>query len=125
LASSDSTQDDVCHRIGGGDASNLELKPFEAKLNPPGISVLLGGTPQQAAADWRTVFPKPVASTKAQIVGTAKVDKIRELGFDVIPLPTPNFPNHGRLIHATEGAAGFSDGNLQRLSEAFTDSVGL
>ena len=48
--------DDVAHRIGGADASNLTLKPAEERLDPPGISVLIGGTPEQAAADFRRVF---------------------------------------------------------------------
>jgi hypothetical protein len=43
----------------------------------------------------------------------------------VIEDPTKNFPNHGRLIHPTEGAAGFSDDNLKRLAQVFTDQTGL
>jgi hypothetical protein len=116
---------ELCHRIGGGDATNLALKPQEAKLNPPGISILIGGTAQQAAADWRAVFRRPATSAKAQTVGTAQIESIRALGFDVAPFPTPNFPNHGRLIHPTEGAAGFTPENLQRLSQIFTDTTGL
>ena len=94
-------------------------------LHPPGISVLLGGTPQEAAADWRAVFSKPGASAKAGIVGTADTERIRDLGFDVIPWPTPNFPNHGRLVHPTEGAAGFSAENLRKLADVFTNTAGL
>jgi hypothetical protein len=124
-ASASATDDDSCHRIGGGDVSNLQLKPQEANLNPPGISVLLGGTAQQAAADWRTVFAKPGASAKASTVGTADIGDIRKLGFDVILAPTPSFPNHGRLIHPTEGAAGFTAENLRELSQLFTDTTGL
>ena len=116
---------DSCHRIGGGDADNLELKPQEAKLNPPGISILIGGTPQQAAADWRAVFTKPGPGAKAGTVGTAEIERIRGLGFEVIAVPTPNFPNHGRLIHPTEGAAGFTSDNLQKLSQVFTNTTGL
>ena len=119
------SHDDSCHRIGGGDARNLELKPHEANLNPPGVSVLIGGTPQQAAADWRAVFSKPGPSAKAGTIGSADLDRIRELGFDVIPMPTPNFPNHGRLIHPTEGASGFTSENLTGLSQTFTDTTGL
>ena len=114
-----------CHRIGGGSASNLELKPQEAKLNPPSISVLIGGTPQQAAADWRRVFTKPGPSAKASAVGTADIDAVRQLGFDVIPLPTPNFPNHGRLIHPADGEAGFNQENLDSLAQEFTDTTVL
>ena len=116
---------ETCHRIGGGDSSNLELKIQEAKLNLPGISVLIGRTPQEAAADWRAVFAKPGASAKARTVGTADIERIRELGFDVIPMPTPSFPNHGRLPHPSQGTAGFSPENLEKLSHAFTNTDGL
>jgi hypothetical protein len=113
---------DTCHRIGGGDPSNLKLRPAEEKLNPPGFSVLIGGTPDQAAADFRRVFgPKSSLAKKAEVIGTADIAKIREAGFDVIADPSKNFPNHGRLIHPTEGAAGFNDENLERLSKVFTN----
>jgi anthranilate phosphoribosyltransferase len=42
--------DDVLiHRVGGGAVANLELKPAESRLTPPGISTLQGGTPAEAA----------------------------------------------------------------------------
>jgi hypothetical protein len=47
------------------------------------------------------------------------------VGFDVIPVPTSNFPNHGRIIHPTDGAAGFTPENLEKLSQAFTNTMGL
>lgn len=116
----------ACHRIGGGDASNLKLRPAEANLQPPGISILIGGTPEQAAADFRRVFGPPSSlGRKAGVVGTADLDMIRDAGFDVIEDSTNNFPNHGRLIHPTQGAAGFNDENLKRLSQAFTNKTGL
>ncbi len=62
---------------------------------------------------------------KARTVGTADIDAIRATGFDVIPDRTNNFPNHGRLIHPTEGAAGFTYDNLEKLSKAFTNKTGL
>ena len=118
-------QGDVCHRIGGGQVANLGLRRQEASLIPPGISVLIGGTPEKAAANWRIAFPRSGPSAKASVVGVAEIENIRELGFDVIAMPTPNFPNHGRLIHPTEGEAEFTPENLQRLSNAFTDRIGL
>src|SRR5437764_14956088 len=119
------TPNDPCHRIGGGDPANLKLRAAEANLNPPGISVLVGGTPQQAAADFRRVFgPRSTIGKKATVVGTASLGKIRDTGFDVIDDPTTNFPNHGRLIHPTEGAAGFTDETLKPLSQAFSDQRG-
>ena len=42
--------DVVVHRIGGGSIANLRLSPPDLQETPPGISVLLGGTPQEAAA---------------------------------------------------------------------------
>jgi hypothetical protein len=120
------TETTPCHRIGGAEPANLSLKPAEAQLNPPGVSVLVGGTAQQAAADFRRVFgPQSSLGRKASVVGTASLDRIRDTGFDVIEDPTNNFPNHGRLIHPTEGAAGFTDENLERLSQAFSDQRGL
>jgi hypothetical protein len=119
-------QNAPCHRIGGGEPSNLKLKAAEAKLNPPGISVLVGGTAQQAAADFRRVFgPQSTLGKKAAVVGTAALDRIRAAGFDVIEDPSSNFPNHGRLIHPTEGAAGFAGENLERLTQAFSNQGGL
>jgi hypothetical protein len=105
----------VCHRIGGGGSQNLALRPAEARLDPPGISVLLGGAPGQAAADLRRVFgPKSPLGRRATGVGTAELDDIRNLGFDVIPDRSQHFPNHGRLIHPSEGAAGFRHENLAK-----------
>lgn len=51
--------------------------------------------------------------------------KIREAGFEVIEDSSKHFPNHGRLIHPTEGVAGFTDDNLKRLSQAFKNHTGL
>ena len=117
--------DEVAHRIGGGDASNLTLKPAEEKLDPPGFSVLIGGTPDQAAADFRRVFcARSILGRLAHVVGTAEVRAIRAIGFDVIALPTNNFPNHGRLIHPF-GVAGFTPENLQKLAAVFVDKGGL
>lgn len=114
------------HRVGGGDTKNLALKPHEAKLDPPGISVLVGGTPADTAAAFRRVFgPRSRLGQAASIVGTAEIDQIRAVGFDIVPVPTTNFPNHGRIIHPTEGAAGFTPENLQRLSQVFTNTTGL
>ena len=116
----------VVHRVGGGDEKNLGLKPAEAKLNPPGISVLIGGTPADTAADFRRVFgPRSSLGRLASTVGTAEIEQIRKAGFDVIPAPTKNFPNHGRIIHPTQGAAGFTPENLQKLSPVFTNTTGL
>jgi hypothetical protein len=114
------------HRVGGGDEKNLGLKPHEAKLDPPGISVLIGGTPADTAAAFRRVFgPKSSLGKAVRTVGTAEIEQIRAAGFDVVPVPTSNFPNHGRIIHPTEGAAGFKPENLQRLSQVFTNTTGL
>ena len=106
--------DDCVHRVGGGDEKNLSLKPHEAKLDPPGISVLIGGTPADTAAAFRRVFgPKSRLAKAASTIGTAEIEQIRAAGFDVVTVPTSNFPNHGRIIHPTEGAAGFTAENVQ------------
>lgn len=112
----------VVHRIGGGAIANLRLKEAERGLQPPGISLLLGGTPSEAVGQMRTAFPRSRKWMNAIDVGTATVDEIRTLGFDVIPDPTTNFANHARLIHA-EGVTGFADENLARLAKAFQSTV--
>lgn len=110
------------HRIGGGSVENLRLKPQEAQLNPPGISVLKAPIPSEAADQIRAAFPRAVdLHEAAKIVGTTTAEKIRAAGFDLLPYPTRKLPNHHRLIQP-DGAAGFSDENLQKLSETFTDT---
>jgi hypothetical protein len=79
------------HRIGGAGLDNLSLKPSEERLDPPGFSVLLGGTPQDAADQMRRGFADPVqfARLHAQsvVVASATVGDIRRAGFDVVPAP--------------------------------------
>ncbi len=115
----------VVHRIGGGSIINLRLKPAEEALGPPGFSVLLGGTPGDAAEQMRQAFPDPRKFARlhslAETVATATVAGIRIAGFDVLPDSSAKFPNHARVIHS-EGAAGFSDANLERLAQAFTNT---
>ena len=112
------------HRIGGSSVENLQLKPREAMLNPPGLSLLQAPSPAEAARQMRQVFP---AADKlheaAQVIGSTTVDNIRGAGFDVIPNPTKKLPKHYRLIHP-DGAAGFNDENLARLSAVFTETSG-
>jgi hypothetical protein len=114
----------VIHRIGGGAAGNLQLEPKERTLRPPGISVLIGGTPRDAADQMRQAFPRARGLHQAaHTVGSATVDAIRRAGFDLIAVPTQNLPNHARIIHRL-GAAGFTDEALQDLSRAFQDTTG-
>lgn len=114
----------IAHRIGG--AASLALKPHEVALDPPGISVLLGGTPELAASDMRRVFgPRSTLGRLASVVGAARVEQIRTAGFDVIPKPTGNFPNHGRMTHPTEGAAGFTPDNLNGVAQVMQETGGL
>ena len=118
--------DSPCHRIGGGGPNNLRMRPAEEKLNPPGISIMIGGTPELAAADFRRVFgPHSALGKKARTIGTANIDAIRDAGFDVVEDPSSNFQNHGRRIHPADGVDGFNDENLRRLSKAFTNQTGL
>jgi len=39
-------------------------------------------------------------------------------------MPSRRFPQHGRLIHPS-GAAGFTQENLERLAQCFTNETGL
>ncbi len=112
------------HRIGGASIENLQLKPKEAKLNPPGISVIKAPTPGDAATEVRAAYPDATGLHEAaKIVGSTTTEAIRSTGFDVIPTPSKRLPNHYRLIHP-EGAAGFTDENLERLAEVFTNTTG-
>ena len=114
----------VVHRVGGGGVANLRISPLDEKESPPGISVLLGGTPREAAEQMRRAFPKSRKwQTGSGLVGSATVGELRRAGFDILPDPTARFPNHARIIHA-EGVNGFSDENLATLSQAFQETSG-
>jgi hypothetical protein len=109
------------HRIGGGSVENLRLKPTDARLNPPGISVLQAATPAEAAQQIREAFPEGTDLCRAaSTVGSTNTAKIREAGFEIIPKPSRRLPNHYRIIHQ-DGTAGFNDENLKQLAEAFTN----
>jgi hypothetical protein len=115
---------DAVHRVGGGRAANLRLSPLDLQHTPPGLSVLLGGTPQQTAVQMRQAFPRSRRWRQAsQTVGTASAAAIRQAGFEIIPDPTTRFPNHALVIHP-QGAAGFTDANLAALEKAFQDTTG-
>jgi hypothetical protein len=116
--------DSVVHRVGGGNVENLRLSPIDQQEEPAGISLLLGGTPQEAAAQMRQAFPKSRKwQTGAQTVGSTTVGAIRRTGFDIILDRTVRFPNHVRLIHPL-GADGFTDASLVMLSQVFVDTQG-
>jgi hypothetical protein len=118
--------DVVCHRIGGGESSNLHLRPIEESLDPPGISVFIGGAPSRAASDIRRVFgSRSSLGKKAATVGTATIADIQVVGFDVIEDASNHFPNHGRLIRPNEGVAGFTQENLEKLAAVFVNHTGL
>jgi hypothetical protein len=120
----DIASETVAHRVGGGSIANLRLSLLEQKLIPPGISLLLGGTPQEAATQVREAFPSSRKwRESAQTVGTTTAAAIRQAGFDLVPDPTSRFPNHARLIHP-RGVAGFTDTNLAQLTRAFHDTEG-
>lgn len=112
------------HRIGGGGIDNLRLKPKEAALEQPGISVLKAASPTEAAQQIRSAFPKAQALHKAAgTVGSTHEELIRVAGFDVVPFPSATLPNHHRIVHA-DGAAGFHDDNLAKLAEVFQNTSG-
>jgi hypothetical protein len=112
------------HRIGGANVENLRLKPREATLNPPGISVIKAPTPGAAAQEIRAGFPKATRlHEQAKTIGSATEEGIRSAGFDIIPTPSASLPNHHRIIHPN-GAAGFNDANLERLAEVFVNTTG-
>jgi hypothetical protein len=120
----DIASDAVVHRVGGGSLGNLRLSSLDHQLTPPGFSVLLGRTPQEAAAQMRGAFPhsRKWRST-AQTVGTTTAAALRAAGFEIVPDQTSRFPNHARVIHP-DGIAGFTDANLARLAQAFRETTG-
>jgi hypothetical protein len=102
----------------------LRLKPQEARLNPPGISVLKAPSAGDAARQMRAAFPKAKKLHEAaQTVGSTSEASIVSAGFDLIAVPSKALPNHYRLIHPA-GVAGFSDGNLARLATVFVNTTG-
>ena len=114
----------VVHRVGGRNIANLRLSRLEQKLTPPGISLLLGGTPQGAVTQMRQAFPNSRKwQDSAHAVGTTTAAAIRQAGFELVPDPTGRFPNHARLIHPS-GVAGFTDANLEQLARVFHDTEG-
>jgi hypothetical protein len=121
----DIAPDVIIHRVGGGGVANLRLSPLDQRLTPPGISVLLGGTPQEAATQMLQAFPGSKKwQAAAKIVGTTIASAVRQTGFEVIPDPTGRFLNHARLVHP-QGTAGFDDANLMMLSQVFHDTTGF
>ncbi len=116
--------DTIVHRVGGAGIDNLRLSVFDIALNPAGISVLLGGTPGDAANQMRAAYPRSQKwKIHASTVASTTVDAIRAAGFDVMLDPTDRFPNHARLIHK-DGVAGFSDANLTILAQVFHATTG-
>lgn len=119
----DVSPDTLVHRIGGARIENLRLKPKERSLQPPGISVFLGGKPMEAAEQVCAAFPNANRLlAAARTVASATAKDIRQVGFDVIVVPTRHFANHGRLTHP-DGVAGFDDKNLKVLAQAFLETV--
>jgi hypothetical protein len=120
----DIAPDTMVHRVGGGSVANLRLSPLDRKLTPPGISVLLRGTPQEAATQMRQAFPNSRKWREtARTVSTTSAAAVRQAGFELVPDPTTRFPNHARLIHPS-GAEGFTDANLAKLAQTFQNTEG-
>lgn len=116
------TPDTVVHRLAPASVIGFVPKPAELALEPPGVSLLAGGTPGEALADMRAVYPRSKKWQGTVAVCSATVEAIRAAGFDVIADRTDNFANHARLVHPL-GAAGFTDENLATLASVFTEVV--
>jgi hypothetical protein len=115
--------DTVIHRVGGATVAGLQLSRLDRLADPPGLSVLAGGTPQAAADQMRAAIPSRKGRALASTVGTATVAAIRAAGFDVIANPTAKLPNHARVIHPA-GLEGFTDEFLARLAAVFQTTTG-
>ena len=109
-------------RIGGSGLDNLKLKPGEIKLNPSGISLIRASSAKEAGDIMKEAFTKATRLHDIINAGNiAEIDakSIREAGFDVIDNPTKSIGDaHARLIHP-DGADGFSNSNLKKLSDNF------
>ncbi len=116
--------DVVVHRVGGASLPSLRLNARDAAVQPPGLSVFLGGTPAEASAQMRAVYNTRKWRALAGTVGSATAAAVRAAGFDVIADPTTAFPNHARIVHP-DAAAGFTDNHLAALSAVFLTSTGL
>ncbi len=116
------TEELAVHRVGPADIANFRLKKGDKKLHVPGISVLLGGSPEDAVAQMLRAYWDRGKYSRihklAESVSSATVDAIRKAGFDVIWAPTSHFHNHGRIIHVS-GIVGFSDELLLPLLRSF------
>jgi hypothetical protein len=93
-------------------------------LNPPGFSVFLGGTAEDAANKLIEAYPHPIKFSTlhelAKRVASGTVEKIKAAEFAVIRDRTKRFPNHARLIHP-KGAEGFGEKALKELAKAFSE----
>jgi hypothetical protein len=116
--------DVVVHRVGGATVASLQPTVVDLAAIPPGLSVLLGGTPHEAADEMRRAYPNSRKWQRlAGTVASTTAGQIRAAGFDVIPVPTGNLPSHGRIVHP-DGVAGFTDANLARLATVFVLTTG-
>lgn len=65
------------HRIGGSSVDNLRLKPRDARLKPPGISVLKAATPAEAASQLGAALPEATDLHKAaKIIGSSTTESV-------------------------------------------------
>src|SRR5262245_52094804 len=88
------------HRIGGASVENLRLKPREAALDVPGISVIKAPTPGAAAREIRSGLPRAKGlHQQAKTIGTTSTEAVRSVGFDIIPTPSTALPHPHRIIH--------------------------
>jgi len=109
------------HRIGGCKIANLRLKDREKALNPPGISVIMASTADEARQQIRQAFPRASGlREQTKLIASTSATAIRSAGFDVVPQPTKSLPSHCRIVHPL-GAAGFNDVDLARLAQAFIE----
>jgi hypothetical protein len=66
------------HRVGGATIDNLRLKPKEAILAVPGISVLKADQPGEAAPAVRSAFPRARGlHIAAETIGSTTAEAIR------------------------------------------------
>lgn len=86
--------------------------------------MLKSSSPSQAAINIRKALEDATdLHEAAKTIGSITIELVRSVGFDVMPNPSKRIPNHHRIVHP-DGIAGFSEENLARLSDVFTNTTG-
>ena len=114
---------DLVCRIGGGKVDNLLMSAAEEGLTPPGISVILANSADEAALAMRNAFPHAKALIKkSSTIGSTTAEQIRDAGYKLLFKPSNALPTHHRVYHP-DGIDAFNS-NIERLASIFVTTIG-